>query len=77
MDDRLLQASEAAHLLGISRRRAYLLGSRGVLPTGRLGERQVRFSATALREWIASGGIRRDVLAKALENRRGPRRDRP
>lgn len=62
MEDRLLQASDVARLLGISRRYAWLLGRRGVLPTVRVGRRQVRYSATALRDWIASGGIPRDVM---------------
>jgi excisionase family DNA binding protein len=55
--DQLLRAGEAARVLGITRSRAYLLGRRGVIPIVRLGERQVRFSATALQEWIASGGM--------------------
>jgi excisionase family DNA binding protein len=67
MEDRLLQASEAARLLGISRRYAWLLGRRGVLPTVRVGKRQVRYSAIALRDWIASGGIPRDVMRNQLE----------
>jgi excisionase family DNA binding protein len=62
MEDRLLRASEAARLLGISRRRAYLLSRRGVLPVVRLGKRQVRYSAAALRDWIASGGTSTDEL---------------
>lgn len=62
MDDRLLKAGEAASFLGISRRRAYLLGRRGILPVVRLGPRQVRYSAAALRELVERGGVsfRRD-----------------
>jgi excisionase family DNA binding protein len=59
--DQLIEAREAARLLGISRRRAYLLGRLGVIPVVRLGERQVRFSATALHQWIAAGGKARDL----------------
>jgi excisionase family DNA binding protein len=54
--DQLMRAGEAAQLLGITRRRAYLLGRQGVIPVVRLGERQVRFSASALGAWIAAGG---------------------
>ena len=58
MDQLLLEAREAARLLGITRRRTYLLGRRGVIPgVVHLGARQVRFNATALREWIAEGGV--------------------
>jgi predicted DNA-binding transcriptional regulator AlpA len=56
MEDRLLEAKEVSRLLGISRRRAWLLGRRGVLPVVRLGARQVRYSSAALREWVARGG---------------------
>ena len=67
--DQLLEAREAAKILGIGRRRIYLLGRRGVLPgVVHLGERQVRFNATALRAWIAEGGMRRSSWAGRLQS---------
>ena len=51
---RLLTAEEVAQQLGLSRWRVYELAKLG-MPHVRLG-RAVRFSADALREWLAAGG---------------------
>lgn len=56
-EDQLLMAADVAKRLGVSRRHAWLLGRRGVLPTIRVGRRQVRYSLAALNGWIAAGGL--------------------
>ena len=57
MEDRLLPATEASRLLGISKRRCWLLARRGLIPSVKMGDRQVRFSAARLQELIAKGGV--------------------
>jgi excisionase family DNA binding protein len=51
----LLTAPEVASRLCVPVARVYELARTGKLPCCHLG-RQVRFDATALREWIRSGG---------------------
>lgn len=53
---RCLTAKEVASQLRVSPKRVYELVREGHLPGIRLGERQVRVSETALREFVASGG---------------------
>ncbi len=52
---RLLTAEEVANILRVTPARIYALARAGTLPCVRCG-RQVRFSESALREWIARGG---------------------
>jgi excisionase family DNA binding protein len=50
---RLLTADEVAGILSVSTARVYDLARRNAIPALKLGERQLRFDETALREWIA------------------------
>ncbi len=49
---RLLTSSEAAHYLGISTRKLWELGNRGVLPVVRLDNRMVRFDLADLDSFV-------------------------
>ena len=53
---RLLTAKEVAPILRVTLARVYELARERAIPTVRIGERQVRFDESALREWIANGG---------------------
>lgn len=54
----LLKADEAARILAVKTPRVYELARIGAIPSVRLGEKQVRFSEVALREFIEKGGER-------------------
>lgn len=56
MKRQILLADEVAEMLRVDRQRVYELVRRNVIPVIRLGERQYRFDADAIREWIARGG---------------------
>lgn len=56
MDKQILIADEVAELLRVDRQRVYELARRNAIPVIRLGERQYRFDAEAIRQWIAGGG---------------------
>jgi len=56
MTNEILIAEEAAELLRVSKQRIYELARTNKIPTIRLGERQFRFSKTALENWLAKGG---------------------
>ena len=56
MTNEILIADEAAELLRVSKQRIYELVRTNKIPTIRLGERQFRFSKTALENWLAKGG---------------------
>jgi excisionase family DNA binding protein len=56
MELRILLADEVAELLRIDRQRVYELARRNAIPVIRLGERQYRFDAEAIRQWIERGG---------------------
>lgn len=53
---RLLTAKEVAPILRVTPARVYDLVRSRAIPAIRIGERQVRFDETALRDWVASGG---------------------
>lgn len=53
---RLLTAKEVSNALSLPLASVYELSRRGELPTVRIGGRQVRYSAPAVREWIERGG---------------------
>lgn len=53
---KLLTAKEVSQVLQVKPARVYELARERVIPSVRLGERQVRFDESALREWIARGG---------------------
>lgn len=60
VQDRLLIAPEVSAEFRISKPRLYELTRRGVVPVVRLGPRQLRWSARALGEFVASGGLREE-----------------
>lgn len=56
MERRILLADEVAELLRVDKQRVYELARRSAIPVIRLGERQYRFDAEAIRHWIERGG---------------------
>lgn len=56
MEQRILIAEEVAEMLRIDRQRVYELARRNAIPVIRLGERQYRFDAEAIKQWIERGG---------------------
>ena len=56
MEQEILIADEVAEMLRVDRQRIYELARRNAIPVIRLGERQYRFDAEAIRQWIERGG---------------------
>jgi excisionase family DNA binding protein len=56
MERQILIADEVAKLLRVDRQRVYELARRGAIPVIRLGLRQYRFDAEAIKQWIEDGG---------------------
>lgn len=56
MERKILVADEVAEWLRVDRQRVYELARRNSIPVIRLGERQYRFDAEAIRQWIERGG---------------------
>jgi excisionase family DNA binding protein len=56
MDRQILVAEEVAEMLRVDRQRVYELARRDAIPVIRLGLRQYRFDAEAIRQWIEDGG---------------------
>jgi excisionase family DNA binding protein len=56
MGQRILIADEVAKMLRVDRQRIYELARRNAIPVIRVGERQYRFDADAIRQWIERGG---------------------
>jgi excisionase family DNA binding protein len=56
MGKQILVADEVAELLRVDRQRVYELARRNAIPVIRLGERQYRFDAEAIRQWLMRGG---------------------
>lgn len=56
MEQQVLVADEVAKLLRVDRQRVYELARRKAIPVIRLGARQYRFDADAIRQWIERGG---------------------
>jgi excisionase family DNA binding protein len=54
---RLLTAQEVSALLRVPVARVYELARLKILPTVKLGVRQVRFDEDKLREWVERGGL--------------------
>jgi excisionase family DNA binding protein len=61
MDKQILLADEVAEMLRVDRQRVYELARRNSIPVIRVGERQYRFNAEAIREWMEQGGSSRDA----------------
>lgn len=58
MEQQILVADEVAEMLRVDRQRVYELARRNAIPVIRLGNRQYRFDAHAIRKWIERGGTR-------------------
>jgi len=56
MERQILVAVEVAEMLRVDRQRVYELARRNAIPVIRVGERQYRFDAEAIRQWIERGG---------------------
>lgn len=56
MERQILIADEVAEMLRVDRQRVYELARRDAIPVIRLGERQYRFDAEAIRQWMERGG---------------------
>ncbi len=56
MERQILIADEVAEMLRVDRQRVYELARRDAIPVIRLGERQYRFDAEAIKQWIEDGG---------------------
>jgi excisionase family DNA binding protein len=56
MERQILIADEVAEMLRVDRQRVYELARRNAIPVIRLGERQYRFDAEAIKQWIERGG---------------------
>ena len=56
MNTKLLNVREVAEMLGLKPARVYELTREKRLPFVLLGERQYRYSATAIQNWIDNGG---------------------
>jgi excisionase family DNA binding protein len=56
MERQILLADEVAEMLRVDRQRVYELVRRNAIPVIRIGERQYRFDAEAIRQWIERGG---------------------
>jgi excisionase family DNA binding protein len=58
MERQILVADEVAKILRVDRQRVYELARRNAIPVVRVGQRQYRFEAEAIRKWIDRGGSR-------------------
>jgi excisionase family DNA binding protein len=69
MERQILVADEVAELLRVDRQRVYELVRRNAIPVIRLGERQYRFEAEAIRKCMTRGGstAQEDSAMKAKE----------
>ena len=63
MDKQILLADEVAEMLRVDRQRVYELARRNSIPVIRVGERQYRFNAEAIRKWMEQGGSREAALS--------------
>lgn len=60
MDKQILVAEEVAELLRVDKQRVYELARTNQIPVIRLGERQYRFSAQAIEEFLNCGGTHKE-----------------
>jgi excisionase family DNA binding protein len=63
----ILIADEVAEMLRVDRQRVYELARRNAIPVIRLGERQYRFDAGAIRQWIERGGSGATAVRSTIE----------
>ena len=60
MNKHILIAEEVAELLRIDKQRVYELVRTNQIPVIRLGERQYRFSAQAIEQFLLGGGTQKE-----------------
>ena len=60
MNQHILVAEEVAELLRVDKQRIYELVRTNQIPVIRLGERQYRFSAQAIEEFLHGGGTQKE-----------------
>jgi len=68
MGQQILIADEVAEMLRVDRQRVYELARRNAIPVIRLGERQYRFDAEAIKQWIERGGSSAALVGGASLN---------
>ena len=69
MDKQVLVADEVAEILRVDRQRVYELVRQNAIPVIRLGERQYRFDAEAIRRWMTRGGTAAENGVMKAEDR--------
>ena len=71
---RLLDAKEVSEMLHVSLARVYELTRQGILPSVRVGARQIRFQESRLLQWIQHGGRLEETCsgAESAEDSAGP-----
>jgi len=57
----LIKAPEAAKMLDIRLARLYELTRQRIVPSVRVGPKQLRYDQETLREWIQKGGLNQQV----------------
>jgi excisionase family DNA binding protein len=62
MEKQLLVAEEVAEILRVDKQRIYELVRTNQIPFIRLGERQYRFSAQAMEDFLNNGGSHKDDI---------------
>lgn len=67
MNEQLLTVDQVCKLFGLKRPRVYELTRAGRIPFVLIGERQYRYSATAIKEFISRGG-NQDYKTKEASN---------
>lgn len=60
MEKKILVAEEVAEILRVDKQRIYELVRTNQIPFIRLGERQYRFSAQVIENFLCGGGTRKD-----------------
>lgn len=60
MNKQILVADEVAEILRVDKQRIYSLVREGAIPVIRLGERQYRFSAQAIEQFLHGGGTKKE-----------------
>ena len=61
MTNKLLTVKEVSEILNLKKARVYELTRERKIPFVQIGERQYRYSETALMNWIESGGNREQM----------------
>lgn len=72
---RLITAKQASEIMGVGVPRIYELARCGVIPSVRLGAKQIRFDEDELMAWARRGGATENKIQSGL-NRTYPTHDR-